>query len=72
MRGAERPTPPSRLTCLSLPTYTPPPPPHGHSHQLLQAAGRLLQAAQQLQDARVAQAVVAQVQLPQAAAGQQE
>lgn len=40
--------------------------------QLLQGAARLLQAPQQLQDARVAHTVVAQVQLSQAAVGQQE
>lgn len=49
-----------------------PAPAAGHLHQLLQGAARLLQAPQQLQDARVAHTVVAQVQLSQAAVGQQE
>lgn len=60
-----RPVPPP-------PPATPPAPQLQHLHQLLQRAAGLLQALRQLQDARVAHAVVAEVQLAQAVVGQQE
>lgn len=43
----------------------------GHLHQLLQDAARLPETPHQLLYARVPHAVVAQVQLPKAAVGQQ-